>query len=116
MEIRVDQKTYFNNKISGKKYDRYLEVMEEIEERQNGKDAKDFSKEDIQLIRETVAMFYDNKFTADDLYEYCDVADIIYAFFEIRLEIDKKISRKAEKVAKNLQGAPKTQKRKKEKS
>lgn len=113
MKIYINGKSYENNKISGKKYDRYLEVMEEIEGRQE--EYGDFSKEDLSLIRETVAMFYDNQFTAEDLYEHCDVSDVLYSFFEIRIEIQQKISRKAEKVAKNLQGTPRPQVPKKKK-
>lgn len=114
MKIYINGKSYENNKISGKKYDRYLEVMEEIEKRQE-ESRDDFSKEDLNLIRETVAMFYDNQFTAEDLYEHCDVSDVLYSFFEIRIEIQQKISRKAEKVAKNLQGTLRPQGPKKKK-
>lgn len=105
MQIEVKGKTYECNKIVGEKYDKFCEAMDIIQKRQE-QSGEGYNKDDTKLMRETLAEIYDNKFTAKDLYEDMDTADMIYSFMEIQIYINDKLNGKLNKVAKNYQSVP----------
>lgn len=100
MKIIVNGKNYECTKIIGRKYDKFCEIMDSIETRQK-EEGGGFSREDLASIRELLADLFDDKFTAEDIYNDLDVSEVIFKFLEVQAEIENKLNNKIEKIQKN---------------
>lgn len=99
MKITIKNKEYKSRKISGRIYDHFLDITEEIEQRQK-ETGQGFSRQDMSAIRDFLVELYDNQFTVDDLYDETDVATVILQFMGVSQEIENSMSSKLEKLAK----------------
>ncbi len=100
MEIIINQKTYKSKRITGRIYDRYMEMSESIEKRQ-AEEKNGFTKTDLALIRDFLVEFFDNQFTADILYDEVEVSSLIVYYLSIIKEVETQMQSKMEKLAKN---------------
>lgn len=101
MKLEVNGKIYECNKIIGRKYDHFCEVMDKISKRQE-LEGQGYNVEDTKLMREVLSDIFDNKITVDDIYNDVDVADVVVTFTQIQIEILNKLNQKMAKVEKNF--------------
>ncbi|WP_297520507.1 hypothetical protein [uncultured Clostridium sp.] len=100
MKIIVKGKNYECTKIVGRKYDKFCDVMHDIDTRQSESNTG-FNKDDMALMRELIVDLFDNKFTSDDLYDDLDVSELVFKFLEVQAEVESKLNNKIEKIQKN---------------
>ena len=100
MEIIINHQTFKSKRITGRIYDRYMEMTETIEKRQ-AEEKNGFSRTDLALIREFLVEFFDYQFTADDLYDELEVSSIIVYYMSVIKEVEHQMQSKIEKLIKN---------------
>lgn len=96
MNITVKSKQYNSGKIIFDKYTAYIKARSEIIKKEV------YDVEDIDSMINTLVFVFDNQFTAKDIKEDMDIADIIFNFLNVDLEIANKSNNKALKVSKGF--------------
>lgn len=99
MELILNNTTYQSKRIVGSVYDSYCEKMDYITKTQE-EEKRGWNKDDMEIMREFLVEYYNNQFTATDLYEQLSVDELIVQFMGVQVEIEKNINSRLEVLAK----------------
>ena len=101
MKIKLGEKEYESGKITKKKYKRFSNVVESMENHNF------FKEKDIEEMQEAIIDIFNNQFTMDEMDEYWAVDDIIFNFSMINVDIMTSLNKKAKEANKVFQVANK---------
>lgn len=96
MELTLNNKKYKVDKINRAKNKIFNEAYEKIKTKAEGEG--EFNDEDLDLMVETIVKLYDNQFDIDEVNEDMEVADIIFNFMQVQIEIQSKLNKNIEKA------------------
>ncbi|MBN1044913.1 hypothetical protein DVW08_05940 [Clostridium botulinum] len=98
MKLILNGKEYKVDKINRKKNTIFNEAYEKIKVK--AETNAEFNDNDLDLMVETIVKLYDEQFTEDEVNEEMEVADIIFNFMQVQIEIQSKLNNKIEKAKK----------------
>lgn len=101
MKITVKGTEYENGRVTEEKYDILDEAMNAIDISDN-RAKLTFSKEERNLMKETIIAYFDNQFTAEDLMVDRGVDDLIYMYIRLTTDVMERAGEKVDKYQKNL--------------
>ncbi len=99
-KIAINNKEYTMPKMSVDTYMEYLELVEQIDQKER------YKKQDIEAMMLFVCKAYDNQFTVEELKHPetgLDAAGILLEFQFIDMGIAEQLSKRVEKMEKNFQ-------------
>lgn len=100
MELILKNKTYKVDKILRAKNKIFNEAYEKIKTKADK--SMEFNDDDLDLMVSTLVKVYDNQFTEEDINDDLDVADIIFNFMNIQIDIQSKLNKRIEQAKKSL--------------
>lgn len=98
MELILNKKTYKVDKINRAKNKIFNEAYKTIKVKAEGN--AEFNEEDLDLMVETIVKLYENQFTEEEVNEDMEIADIIFNFMNVQIEIQSKLNKNLENAQK----------------
>ena len=98
MELILNKKKYTVEKINRAKNKLFNEAYEKIKVKAESN--AEFNDDDLDLMVETIVKLYENQFTEDEVNEDMEVADIIFNFMQVQIQIQSKLNKNLENAKK----------------
>lgn len=98
MELILNNKKYKVDKINRAKNKIFNEAYEKIKVK--AENNAEFNDDDLDLMVETIVKLYDGQFTEDEINDDMDIADIIFNFMQVQIQIQAKLNKNIENAKK----------------
>lgn len=100
MELVLNTKKYEMGKITRAKKKVFDETFDKIRVKAEG--GQEFNDDDLDLMVKTIVKLYDDQFTEEEINDDMDVADIIFNYMSVQIQIQGKLNKKIETAKKTF--------------